>query len=137
MLYKNKGSPNNPSKYRCIGLLNHEYKVLSCIILNRLLGVSENFLKDWQAGFREQRGCRDNSMILRTIFEKMLSLGKSIAITFIDYTAAFDSVSHRFIDVALRDAGATPKVRAMYRAVYESASAYTTCLLYTSPSPRD
>ena len=29
MLYKNKGSPNDPSKYRCIGLLSHAYKVLS------------------------------------------------------------------------------------------------------------
>ena len=29
MLFKNKGSSNNPAKYRCIGLLNHAYKVLS------------------------------------------------------------------------------------------------------------
>mgnify|MGYP006202534835 CR=1 FL=1 len=29
MLYKHKGSRNDPSKYRCIGLLNHAYKVLN------------------------------------------------------------------------------------------------------------
>lgn len=29
MLYKNKGSREDPSKYRCIALLNHAYKVLS------------------------------------------------------------------------------------------------------------
>ena len=29
MLFKNKGSSNNPAKYHCIGLLNHSYKVLS------------------------------------------------------------------------------------------------------------
>ena len=126
MLYKNKGSTNDPKKYRCIGLLNHEYKVLSCILLNRMLGASEDFLQDWQAGFRQQRGCRDNSMILRTLCNKTLKLGESIAITFIDYSAAFDSVSHRFIDVALQEAGMTVKIRAMFRAIYKAASAYTT-----------
>ena len=65
-------------------------------------------------------------MILRTICDTMLAMGESIAITFIDYTAAFDSVSHRFIDSALREAGVPVKLRAMYRAVYKAASAYTT-----------
>ena len=46
MLYKNKGSTNDPSKYRCIGLLNHSYKLLTTIMLARLLGCSEKFLKD-------------------------------------------------------------------------------------------
>ena len=46
MLYKNKGSTNDPSKYRCIGLLNHNYKLLTNIILARLLNCSEAFLKD-------------------------------------------------------------------------------------------
>ena len=36
MLYKNKGSPNDPTKYRCIGLLTHAYKVLAQCLLARL-----------------------------------------------------------------------------------------------------
>ena len=71
MLYKNKGSPNDPSKYRCLGLLNHAYKVLSNIILGRLV-EAEDYLQDWQAGFRKGRGCRDNAMILRTLCDRML-----------------------------------------------------------------
>ena len=46
ILYKHKGSANDPSKYRCIGLLNDSYKVLTKIMLTRLLNCSENFLKD-------------------------------------------------------------------------------------------
>ena len=46
MLYKNKGSPNDPSKYRCIALLNHAYKILARIMLIRLTGSSEKFLRD-------------------------------------------------------------------------------------------
>lgn len=45
---------------------------------------------------------------------------------FIDYSAAFDSVSHKFIDATLQKAGASNKLRAMFRAVYKSATAYTT-----------
>ena len=56
MLFKNKGSSNDPKRYRCIGLLNHSYKILSLIILIRLLDCSGHFLKDWQAGFRAHRG---------------------------------------------------------------------------------
>ena len=126
MLYKNKGSSDDPTKYRCIGLLNHGYKILAQIILARLLKCSDAFLKDWQAGFRAKRGCRDNAMILRTICQRMLSLGKKIAITFIDYSAAFDTVSHKFLDEALKEARAPVKIRAMFRAVYQSATAFTT-----------
>ena len=36
MLYKNKGSSNDPSKYRCIGLLSHSYKVLNQCLLQQL-----------------------------------------------------------------------------------------------------
>ena len=50
MLYKHKGSSDDasddPSKYRCIGLLNHGYKVLAHILLARLLKCSDTFLKD-------------------------------------------------------------------------------------------
>ena len=65
-------------------------------------------------------------MILRTLCDAMMALGRKIAITFIDYSAAFDSVSHRFIDVDLKKAKVSVKIRAMYRAVYPAASAYTT-----------
>ena len=42
IFFKNKGSPNNTTKYRYIG---HEYKVFSYIILNCLLDTLEIFLK--------------------------------------------------------------------------------------------
>ena len=33
MLYKNKGSKDDPSKYRCIGLLTHSFKVFQQCLL--------------------------------------------------------------------------------------------------------
>ena len=54
MLFKNKGSPNDPTKYRCIciGLLGHAYKALSQCMLARINAETKFYLSDWQAGFR-------------------------------------------------------------------------------------
>ena len=38
------------------------------------------------------------------------------------YTAAFDSVSHKYLDAALKSAGASRKTRSMFRAIYEVAA---------------
>ena len=46
MLYKNKGSVNDPSKYRYIGLLPHTYKILSLIMLERITKECAKFLSD-------------------------------------------------------------------------------------------
>ena len=52
MLFKNKGSHNDPSKYRCIGLLGHAYKALSQCMLARINEeTKQHYLSDWQAGF--------------------------------------------------------------------------------------
>ena len=95
-------------------------------MLARLEIETEGFLSDWQAGFRKTRGCRDNVMVLRTLYEDMLERGEQLFVTFIDYSAAFDSVSHKFLDEALRKAGASNKTRSMFRAMYKAASAVTT-----------
>ena len=95
--YKGKGTANNPARYRCNALLNHLYKILSRrILLKHLISNSENFLNDWQASLCPGRGCRDNITILRTLCEHFMQLGKWLAVTFIDYAAAFDSLSHKW-----------------------------------------
>ena len=39
---------------------------------------------------------------------------KEYVLTFLDYRAAFDSVSHKTLDVALREAGCSNKTRAIF-----------------------
>ena len=46
IIYKNKGSSDDPSKYMCVPLLNHSYKILSQIILARMMDQSETSLQD-------------------------------------------------------------------------------------------
>ena len=115
MLFKNKGSVNDPSKYHCIGLLPHAYKLLSLIMLERIAKECSDFLADWQAGFRPERGCRDNVLLLRILFDQAINDDQKLLVTFIDYSAAFDTVSHKFLDESLAKAKASRKTRAMFR----------------------
>ena len=46
MIFKNKVSSDDPIKYRCIGLLNSAYKVLSTVMLRRLRRETQGFLRD-------------------------------------------------------------------------------------------
>ena len=107
MLFKHKGSSDDPTRYRCIGLLNHSYKILSQCLLARLIKETQGYLSEWQAGFRAKRGCRDNVLTLRAIYDELLRRDEKLFATFIDYSAAFDSVSHKFLDKALIAAGAS------------------------------
>ena len=120
MMHK-KGSHNDPMNYRALCLLNHAYKILTVCLLQRLIKETSWFLSDWQAGFRAHRGCRDNILLLRVIYDNVIRRNKRCVVTYIDYTAAFDSVSHKYLDVALKKAGASRKTRALFRAIYSVA----------------
>ena len=50
MIFKRKGSSEDCTKYRAIGLLNHAYKILSVILLGRLIKECGHFFSEWQAG---------------------------------------------------------------------------------------
>jgi hypothetical protein len=132
-LFKNKGSPNDFTKYRFICLLNHAYKVISSYLLLRLVRETEGYLPESQAGFRKGRSTRDNLYILTQLIDFCHDFEKSkkgpdqpsdpTVLTFIDFVSAFDTVSHKFLDEALREAGATEKVRGVFRAIYSAATA--------------
>ena len=136
MLFKNKGSSDDCSKYRMICLLPHAYKMLSTLLLHRLRFECEGFLNECQAGFRQHRGCRDQIIILAEMIAHIQELGHARAqvsgqddgkplasIAFLDYIAAFDSVDHAFLDESLRHAGASPKSRGILRSIYSKANA--------------
>ena len=50
-----------------------------------------------------------------------IELRTRLCVTFLDLKQAFDSVSHACLEAALRDAGASDKSIAMFRAVYSVA----------------
>ena len=120
MLYKKKDH-NSYSNYRAICLLCHAYKLLSAVISAPLHKDLEHILPDSQAGFRRARGTRDNICILKWTIEMILREGREAIITFIDYSAAFDTESQKFLDEALAAVNVSTKLRRVIQAIFRVA----------------
>ena len=65
-------------------------------------------IPDVQAGFRRGRGTRNQIANMYWIIEKARKFQKNIYFCFIDYTNAFDCVSHRKLENSERNGNARP-----------------------------
>ena len=130
MIHKKK-SKDDFGNYRAICLLCHAYKLLSAVIARRLHVELASILPDSQAGFRPARGTRDNVCALKWTINMLLRESKPAVVTFIDYTAAFDTESQLFLDEALRAADVSIKLRRIIQSVFHAA---TGCVRITQPN---
>ena len=126
MMYKKK-CRDTRGNYRALGLLNHAYKIFAAILLLRMLPYIAPNISDMQAGFRKDRGCRDNILILLSAINYLLSQAEESVrslgvITYIDFTAAFDSILHSYLFNALKEYGVPTKYCRLVKAIYESAT---------------
>ena len=117
------GSPKDCTNYRTIALLSHASKILLIILLNRLRQKFEDELPDEQAGFRRGRGTADMLCCIQNVIEKTLQMSARTFIVFIDYSKAFDSVSHIQMFDILNDMGFPRHIVALIQALYEKQSA--------------
>jgi len=92
-IYK-KGSKKECSNYRTISLISHASKILLRIIVNRIKHKYTDEISDEQAGFVEGRGTREHIVNVRQIMEKCKGHNIPLYMCFIDYSKAFDCVSH-------------------------------------------
>ena len=101
VIYK-AGNSKECSNYRTIALISHASKILLQILLNRMRKKIEMELPDEQAGFRPGRITADMLVIIQVLIEKVMGIGGQALITFIDYSKAFDSISHvQLFDIML------------------------------------
>ena len=68
------------------------------------------------------RGCRYDVRALKWFISMILNEGRQAVITFIDYSAAFDTESQLFLDEALADVGVPSKVRRIIQAIFTAAT---------------
>ena len=130
MFYK-KNSKDDFSNYRAICLLCHAYKLISAVIARRLHVELEPILPDSQAGFRPARGTRDNVCVLKWTINMLLRESQPAVVTFIDYSAAFDTESQLFLDEALSAASVSVKLRRIIQSIFTAASG---CVRVTKPN---
>ena len=84
-----KGNAKECSNYCTIVLISHTSKVILKILQARLQQYVNHELSDVQAGFRKDRGARDQIANIRWITEKPREFQKNIYFCFIDCAKAF------------------------------------------------
>ena len=89
-----KGNAKECTNYRTIALISHASKVMLKILQARLQQYMNSELTDVRAGFRKDRGTRDQIANIRWIIKKACEFQKNIYFCFIDYAKAFDCVDH-------------------------------------------
>ena len=114
-----KGDLSNCSNYRGITLLSVPGKVFNRIILERMKGEIDPWLRDQQAGFRPNRSCVDQIATLRIIVEQSLEWNSPLYINFVDYEKAFDSINRDTLWKLLRHYGIPTKLVSLIKNSYE------------------
>ena len=96
------------SNYHTIALISHASKEMLKILQARLQQYVNRELPDVQAGFRKDRGTRDQITKILWIMEKAREFQKNIYFCFIDYAKAFDCVDHNKLENSERDGNIRP-----------------------------
>ena len=93
------------SNYCTIALISQASKSTLKILQARLQQHMNRELPDVQAGFRKDRGTRDQIANIHWIIKKARELQKNIYFCFIDYTKAFDCMDHNKLWKILKEMG--------------------------------
>ena len=100
-----KGNAKERSNYHTVALISHTSKVMLKILQARLQQYVNHELPDVQAGFRKDRGTRDQIANIHWITEKAREFLKKIYFCFTDYANAFDCVDHNKLWKILKEMG--------------------------------
>ena len=93
------------------------------VLQARLQQYMNRELPDVQAGFRKDRGTRDQIANIHWIFEKAREFQKNIYFCFIDYTKAFDWVDHNKLWKILKEMGIPDHLTCLLRNLYAGQEA--------------
>ena len=106
MLFKG-GTKNSrsPSSYRPISLVNTIYRLYATLLHQRLSSALEPHLSPQQFGFRRNRSMGSPLFIIRRLIEIFERHTTSLFVLFLDWSQAFDCVSHPQLRAALHRYG--------------------------------
>ncbi|CAG9137374.1 unnamed protein product [Plutella xylostella] len=122
LIYK-KGDPLLIDNYRPICLLPTIYKLFSKVLLNRMSAQLEEQQPREQAGFRKGFSTTDHIFTVTQVMEKFVEHNKILYLAFVDYTKAFDSISHECVWNCLREQGIHTKYINILQTIYKETQA--------------
>ena len=122
ILIPKKGNTKECSNYHSITLISHASKAMLKILQARLQQYVNHELPDVQAGFRKDRGTRDQIANIHWIIKKAREFQKNIYFCFIDYAKAFDSLDHNKLWKILQEMGIPEHLTCLEKSVCTSRS---------------
>ena len=105
-----KGDKTEYSNYRGISLLPTTYKMLSNILLSRLIPYAKEIIGDYQCGLRRNRSTIDHIFCIHQILEKKWEYNKEVHRLFIYFKKAYDSVRREILYKILIEFGIPRKL---------------------------
>nr|VZH97719.1 unnamed protein product [Spirometra erinaceieuropaei] len=118
-----KGDKTICKNYRGISLIDVAAKIIAIVLLRRFQAVHDSRTRPNQARFRAGCGCADQIFTLRRILEFRHSYQQPMAVCFVDFAAAFDSVHRESLWRIKALDGVPAKIIAMIKAYYRSTTA--------------
>ena len=115
-----KGDRRCPKNYRGIALLPIVCKVMSIIVLHRIVDVLDEKISESQAGFRSDRGTIEQILLLRQVLERRAEHRKETVVAFLDFSCAFDSIDRTALWQLLLIAGVPKLYVDMIQSMYEA-----------------
>ena len=116
-----KGDKTECKNYRGISLIDIAVKIFGIILLNRFKGAREERTRENQAGFRPGRGCTDNIFVFRLIIQQFERYNLPLILMFLDFIAAFDSVTRQKLWKILENDGMPLKFVELMKAYYDAS----------------
>lgn len=113
----------DPKNYRPITCLNTIYKNMTGIIAEKVTQyvTMNNLLPMEQKGCcRGSRGCKDHLILSKLIMEDCKNFKKSLAMGWIDYKKAFDSVPHSWLLKSAELIGVNDTILDFFRAIIKT-----------------
>jgi exonuclease III len=111
ILWKGKGSPEDLSTYRPLTILNADYKLLTEILMRRLLRAFKHTIGPEQFAFIPGRLIDDNIRTVQAVIDTYRDqTDDGIYLLFLDQEKAYDRVSRRYLWKSLRKMGIPGKL---------------------------
>jgi hypothetical protein len=117
-----KGDLSLPSNYRGISLSSIAAKIYNKLILNRLIPFVGPILRKNQNGFRRGRTTLSQILCLRRLIEESSLNNLDLALVFVDFSKAFDSVDRQRMFEILKLYGIPTKIIEAIRVMYTDTS---------------
>ena len=123
ILIHKKGCCMDMNNYRPISLSSCILRTFMVLLKNKCYSKLDEYQKTEQAGFRKGFSTVDHIQAINQLLEKANEFNHNLALMFVDYNKAFDSLYHEKIWEALTNQGIPGNVIEILNQIYKNSTA--------------